>query len=173
MTALDHNIDNENFLSPLGFKFQIKKCPTVNFYVQNVNLPGISMTEVGAPTPFVSLPYAGDHIRYDELILNFKVDEEMKNYIEIHEWIKQLGFPNNYDEYKTIASHAPITGMGIKSDISLLVLNSSRNPKMDIIFKDAFPVGLSSLIFDSTASDVNYLEASATFVYSSYDITLI
>lgn len=173
MTALDNIPENKNFLSPLGFRFQIKKCPTVNFFVQNVNLPGISLPQVDTPNPFVSLPYAGDHISYDFLTINFKVDEDLQNYLEIHNWIKQLGFPNTFDEYKRIASVPKTSGMGTVSDMSLMVLSSSRNPKFDIIFKDSFPISLSSLIFDVTRNDVNYLEASATFKYISYDITSI
>lgn len=173
MTALDNIPENKNFLSPLGFRFQIKKSPTVNFFVQNVNLPGISLPQVETPNPFVSIPYAGDHISYDFLLINFKVDEDLQNYLEIHNWIKELGFPNDFNEYKRIASAPVASGMGIVSDMSLLVLSSSRNPKFDIVFKDAFPVSLSSLIFDVTRNDVNYLEASATFKYTSYDINPI
>ncbi len=170
MTALDNIPENKNFLSPLGFKFQIKKSPHLNFFVQNVNIPGIALSPAVSSNPFVRLSYPGDHIQYDDIMVSFKVDEDLQNYLEIHNWIRDLGFPNKFNEYKRIESVAPITGMGIRSDISLIILSSAKNPIYDVTFKDAFPVSLSSLIFDTTSQDVNYIEASTTFRYTSFEI---
>ena len=38
---LDQTPSNRNFLSPLNFKFTIKKAPHVNFFIQKVNVPQI------------------------------------------------------------------------------------------------------------------------------------
>jgi len=173
MTALDNIPENKNFLSPLGFKFQIKKSPHLNFFVQNVNIPGITLAPPTSGNPFVRLSYPGDHIQYDDIMVSFKVDEDLQNYLEIHNWIRDLGFPNKFDEYRRIQKVAPTTGLGIRSDISLIILSSAKNPIYDVTFKDTFPVSLSSLIFDTTSNDVNYIEASATFRYTSFDINLI
>lgn len=170
MTALDSQVENKNFLSPLNFRFQIKKCPNVNFFLQNVNLPGMTLVGPEQPNPFVKIPKAGDHIEFDDLMINYKVDEDLQNYLELYNWIRELGFPNNFDEYKSIAGKPVYTGLGITSDMSLIVLSSSRNPTYEVIFKDAFPISISSLIFDSTQPDVQFLEASATFRYRSYSI---
>ena len=107
---------------------------------------------------------------YDDLMINYKVDEDLTNYLEIHNWVKELGFPDNYNQYKNIADKGQIEGLGLRSDISLIILNSSRLPNMEINFKDAFPVSISSLIFDTTRMDVDYLEAAATFKYTSFEI---
>lgn len=170
MSALDNIPENKNFLSPLNFRFQIKKCPNVNFFLQNVNLPGMTLVGPEQPNPFVKIPKAGDHIDFDDLMINYKVDEDLQNYLELYNWIRELGFPNNFDEYKSIAGKPVYTGLGIVSDMSLIILSSSRNPTHEVVFKDAFPVSISSLIFDSTQPDVQFLEASATFRYRSYSI---
>lgn len=173
MSALDQNVDNTNFLSPLGFKFMIKKTPTLNYFVQQINIPGISISPVDTGTPFVAIPYSGEHMMFDEILLSFKVDEEMKNYMEIHSWMRALAFPEHYGQYKSIADYSKTSGLGITSDISLLILSASKNPIFDVTFVDAFPIALSSLIFDSTATDVQYIDASATFRYQSYTINPI
>ena len=103
-------------------------------------------------------------------MINYKVDEDLQNYLELYNWIRELGFPNNFDEYKSIAGKPVYTGLGITSDMSLIILSSSRNPTYEVIFKDAFPISISSLIFDSTTQDVQFLEASATFRYRAYSI---
>ncbi len=173
-TALDETPENINFLSPLVFKLEIKKTPNLTFFVQNVNLPGIHLEPTeGQATPFVNIPYYGDHLTYDELTVNFKVQESMHDWLEIHDWIRGLGFPKNHTEFATLEDALPITGEGMTSDMSLVVMNSNRIPKFNIIFRDAFPITLSSIIFDQAQSDLQYATAAATFKYTLYDIERI
>ena len=173
MSALDNTPTNRNFLSPLNFKFQIKKAPHVNFFVQKVNIPEIKLLNTIQPNPFVEIPIPGDHINYGVLNISFKVDEDLKNYLEIHNWIKSMGKPQNYEQYRTIARKPAGTGEGIYSDITLMALSSTKMPNYEIVFADAFPVSLSSLGFNTIDSDVNYVEAEASFKYTYYDINNI
>jgi len=159
-----------NFVNPLLFKFQIKKTPTTNYFVQSVNIPGISMREVEQPNPFVKIPYGGDHLLFDDLMINYKVDEDLNNYLEIYNWIKSMGFPDNFGQYKSLADLPKTSGEGLVSDISLVILSNARIPTYEVLFRDAFPVSTSSLIFDTTKPDVEFLEASATFRYTSFSI---
>lgn len=167
-TALSETPENINFLSPLIFKFQIVKTPTLNFFVQNVNLPGVHLQEIEAPNPFVALPHAGEHIKYDDLMVNFKVDEDFRNWLEIYNWIKSLGFPKNFGQYNLKEPTVPI-GQGITSDLSLIVMNSSRIPKYNVVFRNAFPISISSMIFDTTKSRDEYVTAGVTFRYDFYE----
>jgi hypothetical protein len=43
----------------------------------------------------------------------------------------------------------------------------------EVTFVDAFPVALSSITFNSTDTNVNYLEATANFKYTNYNISKI
>ena len=174
MTAIDNTPSNKNFLSPLNFKFQIKKAPHVNFFIQKVNIPSISIETNPSPNnPFVKTPIPGEHISYSDLSISFKVDEDLTNYMELHNWIKALGKPQNFEQFKDIQNKPSYTGEGIYSDISVLVLSSTKMPNYEITYADAFPYNLSDLVFNTTDSDVNYIEASATFKYTYYDITNI
>jgi hypothetical protein len=153
MTVLDNTPENKNFLSPLNFKFQIKKAPHVNFFIQKVNIPAISI-----PPPQPNNPF---------------VDEDLKNYLEIWNWIIALGKPENFDQYRQIYEKPSYTGEGIYSDISLMILSSTKMPNYEITYVDAFPVDLSQALFNTVDTDVNYIEASATFKYTYYTITNI
>ena len=44
------------------------------------------------------------------------------------------------------------------------------NPQMEFHFFDAFPINVSSVEFDSSAADVEYFVATATFRYVNYEI---
>ena len=166
------DITNKNFLSPINFRFAIKRAPHVNFFVQGVNLPGLSLPDIDVSNPLIRVPYPGDHLLYDELDLSFKVDEDLKNYMEIHEWLRALG-KRSYDEYKTLTQKTSTTGETIRSDMTLTVLTSNRNANYSVTFKDAFPIKLSGINFDVTSSDVDYVPASATFRYVTYDVTKV
>lgn len=173
MSAIDNTPSNRNFLSPLNFKFQIKKAPHVNFFIQKVNIPSMSIPSPAPNNPFVKTPIPGEHINFGDLSITFKVDEELKNYLEIYNWLIALGKPENFEQYKAIQDKPITTGDGIYSDISLMILSSTKMPNYEITFVDAFPVDLSQLVFNTTDSDVNYIESSSTFKYTHYTITNI
>ena len=56
------------------------------------------------------------------------------------------------------------------SDATLTVLNSAMNPNRYIRFKDCFPTSISDVPFDTTLSDVDYVETTATFKFRMFDI---
>lgn len=170
MSAIDNTPLNKNFLSPLNFVFTIKKAPHVNFFIQKVNIPSITLPSADSSNPFVKIPYPGEHLNYGPLQIMFKVDEDLKNYIEIHNWIRDLGKPENYEQYANISSKPDYTGEGIYSDISVIALSSAKNPNFEFTFVDAHPVELSSLNFDVTKDNVNYMSAEVVFKYTYFKI---
>lgn len=173
MSAVDNTPENRNFLSPLNFKFTIKKAPHVNFFIQKANIAEMALPSPIAPNEFVKAPYPGDHINFGKLNITFKVDEDLQNYLEIHNWIKGLGFPETYDQYKELETKPFWTGESIYSEISLMILSSTKMANYEVIYTDAYPVLLSQLEFDTTDEDVKYMTASASFDYTYYSISKI
>lgn len=165
-------VPNKNFLSPLNFKFSLKRAPHVNFFIQKVNLPGLSLPEIDVNNPLIRVPYPGDHLLYDELDISFKVDEDLRNYMELHTWLRALG-KRSFAEYRELMAKPSYSGESIRSDISLMVLTSNKNANYEIQFKDAFPIKVSGIDFSSVDQDVDYIEASATFRYVTYDIVKV
>jgi hypothetical protein len=173
MTTLTCPIPNNiNPLSPNGFLFSIQKLPTLNFFCQQVNLPGILL---GAPefgNPFRSTPVPGETLTYDQLTVQFLVDEEMSNYKSIYNWLVALGFPTSYEEYLTFlnSDERNITSELAKnySDATIQILGSNNATVQTVQIIDLFPISLDSLVFQSTNQDVQYLVGNATFRYSYY-----
>lgn len=163
-TVQNATTTNVNFLSPLGFRFTMNRTPNVNYFCQQATLPTISMTEYNQVSPFVNNPYPGDKLIYEPLALRFRVDENLVNYLEIHNWLEGLGHPDNLDQYKAIDEK------GIKTDGSLIILTSNQNPSVRIAFQDMFPLSLSPLAFDVTQTDVEYLEADVQFRYRRFTL---
>jgi len=161
---------NLNFLSPLNFSFMLKRAPHVNFFLQECSIPGVLLKSVDIMNPMVMTPYPGDHLDYEVLKIKFKVDEDLKNYMEIHNWIKALGKPKEFKPYKTLQDKEPWMGDGILSDITVGIMNSNRIKKFDCTFIDCFPTYLSGIDFNVTDTSVNFITAECSFKYTYYDI---
>jgi len=158
-----------NFLAPGKYRMTITKIPNVIWFLQKVKLPGISTTPVIVPTPFVNLPRQGDHVKFGQFSISFKIDEDFYNYGEIFDWMKDSA-KLSFEDYQAISNQPSFSGNGIYSDCSLTLLDSQNNPKISFQIKEAFPIYLSDIDCDSTITDIEYLTAEATFALVDYDI---
>lgn len=171
MTVKDLPV-NKNPLSPLGFKFVISRLPSTVFFCQSVSMPGIQLNNFTTPNPFLKLNLAGTELDFGSLSLKFQVDEDMKNYMELYNWMTGLGFPDNFSQYANLAKDLD-GNKGLFSDASLLITTSSKNPNIEITFIDIFPIELTNLLFDSTKHDVQYITADITFSIRKFNINSI
>jgi len=168
-------IDNRNFLSPVGFKFSLAKNLKVSFFCNSTRIPEIALSLNTQSTYLKDIDVPGDKLTYGDLSLRFLVDENLENYMVIHNWLTSLGFPETtqqYDDLITIPNDQtqpqdPLRGF---SDGSLYILNSNYNTTAIIKFKDLFPISLTSLNFDATQTDIQYFTADVTFKYTVYNI---
>jgi len=165
-------LTNKNFLSPIGFLFVLDKARNVSFLCQKAEIPPVRLGEVNIPTRgLVPIPVEGN-ISYGDFTIEFIVDEDLKNYMEIHNWMRALGTPQYYDErrdWRQKYSDRPSEDPRF-SDATLQVLNNNNVANFDVVFKSLFPVDLSTLSFDVTGSDNDYFTATATFKYTLYEI---
>jgi len=176
MAALDTQPTNKNLLSPTGFRFVLSRTPNLNYFTYSVPIPTLTLGELDIENPLVRLPTVGDKLRYEPLSLRFRVDEDLSNYMEIHNWLVSLGYPESFDQS---AHRSPGQAVGayksgdVYSDGTLLVMSSNQNPNLQINFKKMFPVALTELNFDASLTDIEYLEATVTFRYYVYTIEKI
>lgn len=159
----------QNFLSGIGFQFQLTKLPNVAFFCQSVNVPGMNLATALQPTRFNYIPQPGDEINFDDLQIRFLVDEKLDNYTALHNWIRGLGHPRSGRDRETFLVGDDYDEMHY-SDGSLFILDSNFKHKFEVKFKDLFPVTIGGLNFDSTYTDTEYFSADAVFKYTIYDI---
>jgi hypothetical protein len=169
MTALQDNPSTLNFLNPLNFSFIIKRAPSIEFFIQKVNLPELALATIVQPTGIFPINRPG-RIKFGDFTLHFKIDENLTNYLAIYNWMMGLGFPETFDQYASIVSQPIVSGNGIVSDMGLLMLNGIKNPTFEFLMRDAYPIGLSAPLFDTTNPDVQYVTAIANFRYVTMDI---
>ena len=155
-----------NFLITNRFRVILRRAPNMVYFVQSCNLPGFSMGNASQPTPFVNMPVPGDKIEYQDFWMMFSVDEEMKNYREIANWIVGLGFPRQFGQYAELNNSID----SIVADISLFILDSDHQPQHIVYFYNAFPVSLTDITFDTKAQDTVIPMVTATFKYSYWQL---
>jgi hypothetical protein len=170
--ALSNQIGNRNFLSPIGFKFTLARYPKVSFFTNSAKIPELTMSVAVQPNYLNEIPVPGASMTFGDFNLRFLVDENMENYMTIHNWITAIGGSGSLKEYGTLLKSRD----GIRdpnkvfSDGSLRVLNSNYKDVAVVKFSDLWPVSLTSLDFTATDTDINYLTAEVVFKYTIYDI---
>lgn len=155
-----------NYLSPLEFQVTVKRLPEVEFFTQTLEIPSMSTAGIVVDNPFNYTHITPNKVTYGNLNLSFIVDESMKNYRSVFDWITGVGFPQNFGQYKNLETSEE----GLISDISIIMMNSNKNPNIVVHFKDCFPISLSPIRLDTTSPQLIYPTATVSFTYTYFTI---
>jgi hypothetical protein len=151
----------------------LAKEPKISFFCNSARIPEITLGNSVQPTYLKDIDIPGEKLTYGDFSLRFLVDENLENYMKMHNWLTGLGFPETPQQFKTLTTDE-ISGEGALdqqfSDASLHILNSNYRDVAIVKFRDLFPVSLSSLEFDASEADIQYFTADVTFKYTIYDI---
>ena len=174
-------IENRNFLSPIGFKFTIDRMRGVDFFCQSANIPAMNLGSADTGTRLNKIRNPGDELVYEDLYLRFLVDENMKNWYQVANWMREIATPYSTKEFrynrgnlksenKREATYDYATANNQwRCDCSLLILSSNYRVVSEVVFRDAWPTALSTLNFDASSSDINYFTAEVALRYNYYD----
>ena len=170
-TAFDNQIANRNFLSPIGFKFTLAKEPKVNFFCNSARIPEITLGTAIQPGYLKNIDVPGDKLEYGDFTLRFLVDENLENYMAIHNWLTGLGYPDSTQDFRDLIDFEESRDKSKQfSDGSLHILNSNYRDVAIVKFNDLFPTSLTSLDFEADDNDYNYFTADVSFKYTVYHI---
>lgn len=150
-----------NYLSNIEFRFSIKRLPNTSYHIQRASLPGLNLNPINYPTPLKMTQVYGDSLDYDQLQIEFLVDEDMSNWYEIFSWIKGITAPENTEQFFAYEDRL------YYSDATLTVLSSAKNPNIEFGFTDLHPVSLAAVQFDATTNDSTPVQAQAAFSFTS------
>ena len=167
-SAFGKQIQNRNFLSGIAFKFNLAKFPKVDFFSNSARIPELTLELTTQPSYLKNIDVPGERLSYGDFSLRFLVDENMENYMAVHNWLRGLGFPESPQQFidKTTDSDGIRDLEEQYCDGGLHILNSNFRDVAVVKFQNLFPVSLTSLNFDATETDINYFTASASFRYT-------
>jgi hypothetical protein len=158
---------NRNRLTGNKFLFVLTRTPNLTYFCQRANIPEISMgVSLQSNPTAMDIKRPGTRHIFGDLSVAFSVDEEMRNWLEIYSWIRDLSV-DTYPYKDILPEHQKVSGA------MMYVLSSSYKPILNVQFYDVFPISLTGIDFDSTAPDTQYVQAVATFSFVRYEIHTI
>ena len=157
---------SKNYLKNNGFKLTINKIPNVNFYIQEANIPSVTVDNTETKSMFAQpVVQTGGRITYGSLTIRFIVDEDMTNYIELFNWIKsEVPVTKLNDVAKPTARY---------DDANLVILNNSYRPNLKVSFQTLFPTNLDEIGFDLTTTDPDPIIIGAEFKFNGMTVEKI
>lgn len=128
----------------------------VNYFIQSFTMPSVNIP--GVDTPFkgeyTSLP--GDHVIYGEVTVDILVDEDLRNWEVLVEWMKDQCFLD--DVYNRMV------------DIDILWKNRNGKHIKTITLNKAYITDLSGFSIVSNNQDQDTIISTATFKYQYFRI---
>ena len=170
---------NKSLLNKNNFRLLIDRIPTAEYFVKKCNIPGVSFSELahGAGVGLDAY-FPGDKVTFENLSVDFLVDEDLENFKEVYEWmnaIVPIKDPKDYETYvgtsrNLIGTSSDKGDAGSEvSDITLITTTNKNIPNRYFRFHDCFPIGLSGLELE-TGADGESVVATIEFKFTYYDI---
>ena len=117
----------------------------------------------------------GEKAIYDTLNITFLVDAEMTGWLEVHDWLRALTFPTEYEEYRNLGLLNKFTTASNSktrqyADGSITILSASNKPYFKFNFFDLFPISIGGFMLSSTDTPETIITSDATFRFTYYNV---
>jgi len=165
MTVFNRNPQNTNLLQPTKFLLTFSRIQTVQYFCQEINLPGVSLGEVTRATPFLDMFSPGTKLTYEPLDITFTIDEELESWKNLYNWFTSIADPDGFEKRD---GNLELQTNKHFSDATLTILSALNNPLLRINFTNVFPLTVSDIQFDTKSSADTIITCKATFRYQSY-----
>lgn len=143
-------------------KLVFARIPTFEFLIQRFSLPGVSLSTVQLSGRTGTFSRPGEMLSYEKpLNLEIILDEDYIGFQEVCSWLTLIA---NYED--------PIERdfSSITSDARIVILNNNGDEEVgSFIFKDVYPIGISSISYSFTDSNPAPMKFSASFDYSVWE----
>ena len=156
--------ETDTYLSNNAFRFSIERLPLVTYFCQRASIPTLTLSTAELTTRVgVVLESPGTVYDYEDLTVDFIVDENMRNWLSIHDWMiglskhNEKGYQLDYEQQKSVAE--------------LVTLSNASRPKLAVTFFNLFPISLGGIQFDSSTIETEPIISTVTFKYTHYEIT--
>ncbi len=136
-------------INPTKFQLVFPKMPYLQVFCNTIIVPNINLGTANQGSTFLDLKHPGEKLYYQNLECTFLVDSEMKNYRQLHDWMKRISVEGYNSD--------------VVADAKLLINNNA------ITFQDVYPVSLGTFILDATATDIQFPSCQITFAYNKFD----
>ena len=162
--------------------------PTTEWFVVRCNIPSVTLGQADQYTPFVDIAVVGDKLQYGDFNITFIVDEQLKNYMEMYNWVKNIGFPFEHEQFNKLDrpdftnrsggqkynpekdTYSKVNDSDLYTDILLHIMSSKNNLVATCEIYEAFPTTLGSIEYSQQETDMTYAQCEVGFAYTWFDV---
>ena len=103
------------------------------------------------------------------------VDQEMTGWLEVHDWLRALTFPTDFEEYTQLGQLNKFTSAANSktpqyADGSITILSAANKPYFRFNFYNLFPIAIGGFMLSSTDTPETIITSDATFRFTYYNI---
>ncbi len=164
-----NHLREKNFIS----KMAVAKLPNIDFFVTTLTMPGFNVGEIPVRSLNKLIPVPSNSLDKDPLTVQFIIDEDMRNWLELYDWMMGMTYPESFQQSKNWVNDRKQKELSDKSiyysDLQITILKNSMMPNLKFTFHNAFPTTLDGFDLTIAGSD-EPLVASSTFTYSHVSI---
>ena len=172
MTVLTRIPQNTNPLQATTFLLTFDRTGAVPYFCQSVNIPGVSVGQAPINFPSLDVYSPGNKITYNNLNINFMVDEGMVGWQNLHDWFRSIADPTSFDVRNSLTKQqnaTKSTKLQQYSDGSLTLLSNLNNPLLRVNFINMFPISISDIQLSTQESADTVLTADASFIFMYHE----
>jgi hypothetical protein len=175
MAAIGRVPENTDLLQPTKYILTFDRLPSMQYFCQEVNIPGISIGTAEFATPILNLKMPGTKINYENLNITFLVDQNLNSWNEIYKWFRNIASPESIEQRDALSTTVKMNGINAKkynyeSDATLSVLTNMNRVNFKIHFLNIYPISLTGINFNTTLSADEVIKCSATFNFDYFNI---
>ena len=143
MDATTRVPQNTNYLQPTKFLLTFERTNSVQYFCQAINLPGISLGQAPINLPTADIYAPGNKITYNQLNIDFNIDENLETWRHLHDWFRSIASPTSFDERKRLTSlqnrytRTERTALKNYSDATLTVLFQAQSGQYLCLFPNS------------------------------------
>ena len=170
------------------FKVFFPIFPITEWFVVRANIPSVTLGVADQYTPFLNIQQVGDHITYGDFSMTFIVDENLKNYMEMYNWVKNIGFPFEHAQFNVLSrpdygdrsggqkynkekdTYSKVEDSDLYTDIIVQIMTGKNNLIAECFVYEAFPTTLGAIEYSQQETDMTYATCEVGFSYTWFDV---
>lgn len=172
MTSQNITPTNINLIYSDKFEFILNRTPNVIYRCYSIDFPNVSLDQKVFSTPHGRFHVGGKILEHGDLGINFRIDEDFRNYQEIKDWMSGIAGevdPVKYRKLVDVPDGTISAEHKIYSDGVLMTLTNASRYNVAFNFVNLFPISLSPPVFDQTSAQET-MNVNATFSFDYFEI---
>lgn len=148
-------MNNPSQAKNTDFLLTLEPLPTVNFWIQDFQLPSINVEAMRLEHSSIDFPSYGEKANFDPVTVSFIVDENWDNWMEAYNLMFNAVHPNK-----------PQLRQNLKFDATVTLLRGNKDGIARLKLIDCVPTILEGVAFDAGAAEAVPMQSSLTMEFS-------